>query len=190
MNTKKNQHYQATHLDIQHALIRLLEQNHLPQISVRQICEVAGINRSTFYTHYSSVYDLWGELDSLLRESQIERFREAGIDLSSFLSLEGMKIILQFILDHRNFYCTYLDLLGSPSYIKAAFDELWNANLQGKFWKSECGEERTFLAFSFFTGGALNLILNWLNGGCTQPISLMAQALYDFMPKELIMVRP
>ena len=43
---------------IQEALLELLKVKNIQQITVRAICEMADINRSTFYAHYLDVYDL------------------------------------------------------------------------------------------------------------------------------------
>lgn len=187
MNTKRNQHYQTTHQQIQQALMTLLEKNELGKISVRQICELVGINRSTFYTHYSSVYDLWADLDSVLRVGQMQYFEEAGIQLTDFLSAEGLTAILHYMSNYRSFYCSYIGLLGSPEYIRSAFEELWEANLENPFWVQCTDKEHMRRAFSYFMGGSLKLIQLWLDDDCQASINDIAATLYSFIPQELAM---
>ena len=43
---------------LENALINLLKQKSLYKISIRELCEVASINRSTFYKYFSSQFDL------------------------------------------------------------------------------------------------------------------------------------
>ena len=43
------------------ALLKLLERKDLAYITVKEVCEVAGVNRSTFYLHYESMTDLLSE---------------------------------------------------------------------------------------------------------------------------------
>ena len=43
------------------ALISLLKEKDLEYITVKEICEKAGVNRSTFYLHYETVADLVNE---------------------------------------------------------------------------------------------------------------------------------
>lgn len=38
------------------SLMELLEERSLDKITVRDICELSGINRNTFYYHYSDIY--------------------------------------------------------------------------------------------------------------------------------------
>lgn len=182
MNTRKNQHYQSTHRQIQQALRTLLEQYDLQQITVRQICENAGINRSTFYTHYPSLFDLWNDLESILRIGQMEYFMNANIQLTAFLSVDGLVSILQYMYDHRNFYRSYLKVIGTAEYIRSAFEELWESNWHDRFWDQSMPKEYMYHAFHFFVTGAIGLFLLWLNDDCEDEISQRAKDLYSFMP--------
>lgn len=188
MNTKGNQHYQATHSEIQRALMHLLENYELKRISVRQICDLAGINRSTFYTHYPSVYDLWTDLDSVLRIGQMAYFQDANIHLENWLSEEGIASVLDYMYHYQNFYRGYISLLGTHEYIDSAFEELWTTNIVDQFWNKSISKKHMHQAFSFFMGGTLNLILLWLNEGCSTPIPELAQTVFSFTPDELKML--
>ena len=53
---------------LKETLIELMKKNHISKISVKKICEIADVNRSTFYAHYKDVYDLLSqiELDTII----------------------------------------------------------------------------------------------------------------------------
>ncbi|MEG1366357.1 MAG: TetR/AcrR family transcriptional regulator, partial [Oscillospiraceae bacterium] len=40
------------------ALVKLMEKKSIQEISVKELCEKCDINRSTFYLHYTDVYNL------------------------------------------------------------------------------------------------------------------------------------
>ena len=40
------------------ALVRLIQHQHISAITVKELCELADINRSTFYAHFRDPYDL------------------------------------------------------------------------------------------------------------------------------------
>ncbi|MDY2657325.1 MAG: TetR/AcrR family transcriptional regulator [Candidatus Limiplasma sp.] len=52
---KSESKYFHTALRMDEALITLLEKKDLEFITVKEICETAGVNRSTFYLHYSLI---------------------------------------------------------------------------------------------------------------------------------------
>jgi AcrR family transcriptional regulator len=43
------------------ALITLLEKKDFEYITIKEICDTAGVNRSTFYLHYENISDLLRE---------------------------------------------------------------------------------------------------------------------------------
>lgn len=47
---------------IRKAFTDLLSRKPIQSISVKELCETAGINRGTFYTHYTDIYDLKKQL--------------------------------------------------------------------------------------------------------------------------------
>ena len=53
--------YFATAARMDEAFLKLLEEKDFAYITVKEICEKAGVNRSTFYLHYETVSDLLAE---------------------------------------------------------------------------------------------------------------------------------
>lgn len=53
-----NQRERLTKLLLKQSLISLLKEKNISQISVKELCASAGINRSTFYLHYANAYEL------------------------------------------------------------------------------------------------------------------------------------
>lgn len=43
---------------IRKAFTELLTKKPIQSISIKELCELAGINRGTFYAHYQDIYDL------------------------------------------------------------------------------------------------------------------------------------
>ena len=58
---KSESKYFNTALCMDEALIALLEVKDLEYITVKEICQKAGVNRSTFYLHYETIADLVNE---------------------------------------------------------------------------------------------------------------------------------
>lgn len=58
----QNQRIMLTRRLLKEALLRLLESAPLDKISVTQLCQEAGVNRATFYRHYTSQEDVLQEI--------------------------------------------------------------------------------------------------------------------------------
>lgn len=77
---KSESKYFNTALLMDEALIRLLEVKDYEYITVKEICEKAGVNRSTFYLHYETVNDLLSEcLENIKKRFLIRLQRSLAI---------------------------------------------------------------------------------------------------------------
>lgn len=68
MIRKENQRIALTRRLLQEGLLRLLAHSSLEDISVTALCKEAGINRATFYNHYTSPTALLCEMEAQLVE--------------------------------------------------------------------------------------------------------------------------
>ena len=59
----ENRRVRMTKRMMKDALLNLLERTELSGISVTALCEAADVNRSTFYSYYTSPSDLLGEIE-------------------------------------------------------------------------------------------------------------------------------
>jgi AcrR family transcriptional regulator len=80
MNGKENQRVMLTKRLIKESLIRLLAGESIYKISIRALCEDAGINRSTFYKYYKSQYNVLTEMESELLWHIQEALRASSED--------------------------------------------------------------------------------------------------------------
>ena len=53
---------QFTRNALKQALLTLMEEKNVDKITVKELCETAGINRGTFYLHYLDIYDLYNQM--------------------------------------------------------------------------------------------------------------------------------
>lgn len=63
---------------IKEAFLQMRQKKELEKISIKELCDLADINKSTFYTHYHDIYDLSSQLgkDAILRILQELPFDE------------------------------------------------------------------------------------------------------------------
>ena len=63
---KEDQRVRLSRQLLRSALIVLLKEKNINKISVREICDAAEINRTTFYKHYGNPYDLLEDIENSL----------------------------------------------------------------------------------------------------------------------------
>lgn len=67
MNRSESRYF-ATAAKMDEALLALLGKKDFEYITVKEICQAAGVNRSTFYLHYETIGDLVGECVGYLNQ--------------------------------------------------------------------------------------------------------------------------
>src|SRR5699024_10807160 len=63
-HTANDHRTRVTNLLIRRAFLDLLRQKPMQSITVEELCGQAGINRGTFYSHYTDIYDLLGQMEA------------------------------------------------------------------------------------------------------------------------------
>ena len=96
------------------ALISLLADKDFAYITDKEICEKAGVNRSTFYLHYDTIGDLLSESIDHMTERLWNKYDAeiSGVDQIENCSLEDLLFItpkyltpyLEFIRDNKEVY--------------------------------------------------------------------------------------
>ena len=87
---------------IKEALSKLLEVKDLSTISIKELSDYAGINRSTFYDHYETPYDVLKEITS-------DFLNETALKAENILKTKSMDFrlclveILMFIKKNKEF---------------------------------------------------------------------------------------
>lgn len=90
-----NQRTRLTKMMFRRALAELLKEKHISGISVREICQKAELNRSTFYLHYHDVYDLLEEIENEIAEEA---------DKAIGLNKENEIRYLRYLKENRDYY--------------------------------------------------------------------------------------
>ena len=81
MNTKNNQRTRLSKILLKNALMDLLgEKGSVAKISVRELCERAELNRSTFYAHYSEPKELLEEVENELLDATQDHLKKIGAE--------------------------------------------------------------------------------------------------------------
>ena len=70
-NEKTDRRARYTRMVLKESLIELLKEKRISNISIKEICERADINRSTFYSHYQDQYDLMHQVEQEVLSRQL-----------------------------------------------------------------------------------------------------------------------
>lgn len=157
MNTPNNRRKKKSIETIEKVFIDLLQTRQLSEISVSDICKLAGLNRTTFYANYTDIFALADSMRDKLEGSLAELYKEEiteGFNSNDYLKL------FQHIKDNQIFYRTYFKLGYDDNYKIVSYDtELAKQHFQNRFINYH---------MEFFKSGLTKIIKMWLSGGCRE----------------------
>lgn len=83
---KSESKYFNTAVKMDKAFLMLLDRKDFEYITVKEICETAGVNRSTFYLHYENIGDLLSESVSYMLNCFFNHMNETNKGADSFVT--------------------------------------------------------------------------------------------------------
>ena len=173
---KQNRKTQYTQMVLRDALMELMEQKSISQITVKELCVKADINRTTFYAHYSDPNDLLHhiEADVLLSVSKAVSSLHCPIDKSSILQV--FQELLQYIADNNKQIQILLSERGDVYFPKELFTMIYEkCELMALAPPSSTKE----FYFIFVLNGSIGLIQHWLKSGLTKSTKDMAEIIIN-----------
>lgn len=174
------------------AFLELLQKKELPFITVKEICQSAGVNRSTFYLHYETIGDLLEESLVYMQNIFLASFKGTKNvlhDIEScsheelmWIKPEYLKPYLQFIKDNQQLYRAAMEhpaVFGSDTAYKRMFKYLFDPILE-RF--DVPADERHYL-MAFYLKGIAGIIEEWIKGGCEDDIEHITKVIEGRVPK-------
>ena len=124
---KNESKYFNTAIKMDEALITLLEKKDFEYITIKEICETAGVNRSTFYLHYENTSDLLKEttryiIDKHFTYYEIDKkrislqFETCKREELLFVTDEYLVPYLSFIKENQRVFKTAIKHFGSMGF--------------------------------------------------------------------------
>lgn len=162
------------------SLVELMKRKSILDISIREICETAGVSRSTFYVYYKDQYDLLGQMEEEILvelDKLIEKFSPTG----SMLPAKELLMLIEAVLYY---------IAGNSNSIQVLLSENGESDFQKKFAKYFAGRMRQFKIIPdgaladtrvsnyrsvFFRDGCIAMLQEWIKSGMDMSIGDMAK---------------
>ena len=129
-----------TEKQIETSLLQLMKEQTFETISIRQLIDLAEVNRSTFYRHYLDKYDLLEKIENRLLD-ELQAYYQEALDSACLFKLEKDFKVKDYIHEKQNlfhFFEPYLEdlaILLGPNGSPTSSRRLQEA-LREIFWQS------------------------------------------------------
>lgn len=184
---KSESKYFHTAQKMDEALLALLSEKDLDYITVKEICKVSGVSRSTFYLHYETIGDLLLETAQYISDTFHTYFQHlprqefapgASKETLVFITPEYLIPWLSFIRDNKLLYCTVVKRfhhlpLGDKLFldinqtIHLALEAFGIPENHRKYW------------MAFHLEGINAIVKEWLEGDCGDSLEEISQVIQN-----------
>ena len=181
--TRSESKYFATAVRMDDAFLELPEEKDFAYITVKEICEKAGVNRSTFYLHYETVSDLLAEsaryiIGKLIANMPqdtaefIERLQTRPLEELHLITPEYLRPYLNFSKEHRRIFHTALEhssVLGMDDAYLALNRHVFTPILDR--FHVPLSEQKYMMPF--YIHGLMGIVNEWLKEDCRDSVEHM-----------------
>ena len=179
---KVDRRVRKTKRQLREALTTLLLQKSFSEITVREISELADVNRGTFYTHYRDTADLLGQLE----DTFLERLQGINVVVKR-QDWEGatyayLEEVLALCHDNADIYRALVRNNGDMDFQKRFVSTLRNQYLHN-FLAHVCRTEERIreMYCAYIVQGMLAIVALWLDSGMKETPEQMARLGGDFI---------
>jgi len=140
----------------------LLKEYPINKISVKSICELAEINRATFYRYYSDPYDLMKQIENEFIASLQMLIKNADNKKIT----ETVLIILEALKQKSEEYAVLISENGDPHFFNRVIEESYGYKEDDlkKLFPGIPKNQQQWL-YNFNTHGFTSILLSWVQNG-------------------------
>lgn len=186
---KNESKYFNTAQRMDEALITLLEKKDFAYITIKEICEAAGVNRSTFYLHYENTSDLLKETTQYILDKHFAYYSvDAKAILFSvencernelvFITAEYLTPYLTFIKENQRIFkiaVRQFNLMNMDEVYGKLFTHIFDPIL-ARFQVPE--NERAYV-IKFYLTGVFAVVMEWIDKDCAESMDTVVKIITD-----------
>ena len=182
---KSQSKYFNTAVKMDKSFLSLLETKDFSYITVKEICEKAHVNRSTFYLHYESIYDLLDESMDYVNnhffvymKSEVKVDNEIRTDCSLdeliFVTPRYLIPYLKYIKENRRLFRTVIENSAILK-LEETYRNLFRQVFEPVMKKLNFSENEREYILTFYLHGLIAIVTKWLENDCRDSIEQITE---------------
>ena len=177
MSNKNDLRVRTTKKMLRQSFAQLMSEKPLQNISVAELCQRAGINRSTFYAHYADIFDLQQKLEDEI----FDEFQETLAQVSSMDDFSTEKVplfmvtLFDFIKRNADMCNVFIGPHSDRRFVLTLLDNAKETAMiqYGMIYKKATSRQLERL-YTFIAFGCIGLLEDWLKNGLEESVEEMA----------------
>ena len=184
MEVKENRKVRYTKMVIRDSLVELMKTQSILSISIKDICNLADISRSTFYAHYKDQYDLLQQLENETFAYLVEILDAYKDDYGKRRLTQLLEDVLTFIINN-NYIQVLLSEHGNIDFQKKLFRHITLRKQIIRFFSEKLKDDESIdCYYVYVVNGTIGLIQHWIKNNMTVPVPKLAKMIYKWSEQQ------
>lgn len=170
---------------LRQGLIQLMETKDIKDISVKELSDLADINRGTFYLHYNDIYDMLGKMEDELF-TEFNEILDRTLTTEAISSETTLQEIFAFLERNRDFAKVTMGPHGDLAFVNRmkglVKERIYNIP------DVKNGNQDLVYIESFIISGCIGIIETWLNHPSPKPPEEIAAMCNSLLMKGLHLI--
>ena len=173
---KEDRRVRRTKKLLTQALTALLQKKQVNEITVKELTDLADMNRGTFYMYYKDIFDMLEKIEDELFQKLdvIAQSHEHGDPTQQVKPI--LLDLFRFIEENQEMCRVLLSPNGDMNFLHRLYEAIRERSLE--IWKDQMGSlgEKEFdYRYSFVIFGCAGMIRAWVNRSCQETDMQMAE---------------
>ncbi len=175
---KEDRRVRRTKKMLTQALTTLLGQKQISEITVKELTELADINRGTFYLYYRDVYDMLTRIEDELFaafDEIVDPEELAGLENGTLTQGAILVDVFEFVKENQEMCRVLLSTNGDMNFLHRLNDVL--REKFRRIWQNMPSRSKDEFAYhySFLVFGCAGMLREWVSQGCPESPQHMAE---------------
>lgn len=179
MAEKVDRRVRKTRAQLRAGLARLMQKKSIKEITVKELVDEVDINRSTFYLHYSDIYQMLESIENELMDEIAQAIEEYPLDSvengNSYPLIERIFTILD---DNKDICIALMGSNGDMVFLGRIEKMVAETVLKQLAGKLAADNRDVEYAYAFCLNGCVGMIKAWLSSDDQESTKHMAELTY------------
>lgn len=176
MNSPKtDRRKRYTQMVLKDSLISLMKDKPISKITIKELCELADINRCTFYAHYTDQYDLLQHIENEIIDEVNEALTNYNYKDDTTEAFQMMNKIFEYIADNSSVCSILLSEKGDIDFQKKIMIIAQRQHVMDWTVKKNIDAETAEYIYLFVVNGSIGIVQSWLKNGMNKSTEEMSE---------------
>ncbi|WP_239422101.1 TetR/AcrR family transcriptional regulator [Bacillus sp. CGMCC 1.16541] len=173
-----------TQMVLKESLLTLIKEKPMANITVKELCERADINRSTYYAHYTSPYELLYAIEEEFMDELVQTLNQYNFSEEEE-ALQMMVKLFEFMAEKSDI-CLILFSENNDAHFQHTGMKITQEYVFDNWVLDKKLDKETYDYLNLFlVSGCMYVIKNWLETGRKKTPKEMAEFLFGFVNRGL-----